>query len=269
MKYIPLKFLSCMAISFLLGATPLVANASKYLDTAPNAKITDEAWREVLPFLLPEEFEIKGKLDELFKDSRAILNSSSLKMAGFTISKPQEFSLIVVTKHPNFPGYIFKIYLDNEKKKPDTKAQDYFIKRVKGSLAVQKCINENHLDAYFKVPKKWIYPLPAYGKQVKKYSHKNFILVEEDMQILTAKANMKAWKSSMVTKELLVGLHCILTEVGLIDCAKIDNIPFSKDGRVAFVDTESFGFPKVPLHRLKEMIPSNMRSFWSKLIKTH
>ena len=269
MKHLSLKFLSCIAIPFLLGANPLMANASKYLATAPNAKVTDEAWREALPFLLPEEFEIKEKLDELFNETRAILNSSSLKLAGFTTSKPQEFSLIVVTKHPNFPGYIFKIYLDNEKQKSDNKALGYFIKRVKGSIAVQKCIDENHLDAFFKVPKKWIYPMPSYEGQVKKYSHKNFILVVEDMEILSAKANVKAWRSSMVTKELLVGLHRILTEVGLVDCAKIDNIPFSKDGRVAFVDTESFGFPKVPLHRLKEMIPSHLTSFWSKLIKAH
>ena len=269
MKYLSSKLLSYMVFLFLLEANPLVASASKYLATAPNAKVTDQAWQEVLPFLLPEESEIKEKLDALFNDSRAILNSSSLKMAGFTTSRPQEFSLIVVTKHPSFPGYIFKIYLDNEKQKPDNKAQYYFLRRVKGACAIQKCIDENQLDAFFKVPKKWIYPLPAFEGQVKKYSHKNFILVVEDMEILSTKANIKAWKSSMVTKELLVGLHRITTEVGLVDCAKIDNIPFSKDGRVAFVDTESFGFPKVPLYRLKEVIPSHMRSFWSKLIKAH
>lgn len=269
MKYLSSKLLSYMVFLFLLGANPLVASASKYLATAPNAKVTDQEWQEVLPFLLPEESEIKEKLDALFNDSRVILNSSSLKIAGFTTSRPQEFSLIVVTKHPDFPRYIFKIYLDNQKQKPEDKAQHYFLKRVKGSRAVQKCIDEHQLDGFFKVPRKWIYPMPAYEGQVKKYSHKNFILVEEDMEILDTKSNIKAWKSTLVTKDLLVGLQIIITEVGLIDCAKIDNIPFSKDGKVAFVDTESFGFPKVPLYRLKGYIPSHMRSFWSKLIKSH
>lgn len=238
---------------------------------SPSKDIKEESWRTVYPYLLPDDFEIKGKLDEIFSHGRVILNSSSLLKAGFTTSKTREFSRIVVTKHPELPGYVFKIYLDDESYKSNDVAQRYFLRRIKGALAVQKVIDENNLSDLFKVPKKWIYVLPDAIKAKKKYSYKSFILVAEDMQIVSKDENKKAWKSSQVNKNTLIGLHIILKDAGLLDCTHIDNIPFSKDGKITFIDTEVYGVDsdRVPLRRLKSALSSKMRHFWYDLISEH
>lgn len=218
------------------------------------------------PFLLPDDSEIKAKLDRIFGQSRVTLNSKTMEKAGFSTGKRQKYSRIVVAKHKDLPGYIFKIYLDNDKYKPNAKAQNYFIKRASGALAIQNCIEDNNLGHLFKVPRKWIYILPNTPKPKKNYSFKTFVLVEDDMKILDAHENKRAWKSSKVTKETLHGLYNILSTVGLIDCTKIDNIPFSRDGKIAFVDTEAHGYFPVNYKRLKKWLSHSMKNFWSDLI---
>ncbi len=233
---------------------------------SPREGITQSSWEKIVPFLVPEDSILKEKLDAIFENNRPSLKPSTLESAGFTTGKPREFSRVVVTKHKDLPGYVFKIYLDSDKYKPDERAQFFFTKRVYAAEAIRKKIEENDLQAYFKVPKKWFYLLPESKKSSHKYSYKNFILVEEDMNILDKKANKRAWKSSKVTEQVLHGLHAIIKDVGLADCIKIDNIPFSEDGKVAFIDTEAYGYSNVKFKRLKKSIPHKMRSFWRDLI---
>jgi hypothetical protein len=227
--------------------------------------VTEDLLKEVYEFLIPDTLEIKHQLDNMFKANRAILNSRSLMKAGFTNAKPRKFTRIIVTTHKQFPGYIFKIYLDAQRYKSDEPEQIIFLNRVKGALAITKFVADNNLSHLFKVPKKWIYLIPK-KPGTKDFAYKNFILVEEDMQLLDKDANVKAWKSSKVTEELLAGLYQILKEIGLRDCAKIDNIPFSEDGKVAFIDTQSHGFKSVPFKRLKKALTPEMQEFWDSLI---
>ncbi len=258
-------------ISFILFLAVHTSLSGVYPVHSPSKDISEESWQAVYPYLLPDDFVIKGKLDEIFSHGRVTLNSSSLLKAGFTTSKTRSFSRIVVTKHPDIPGYVFKIYLDDEDYKPKDVAQRYFLKRIKGALAIQKIIDENNLQDLFKVPKKWIYVLPDAVKAKKKYSYKSFILVAEDMHLLSADENKKAWKSSQVDKNTLVGLYLILKDAGLLDCTHIDNIPFSKDGKITFIDTEVSGVEKerVPFKRLKKSLSTKMRHFWYDLIGEH
>jgi hypothetical protein len=230
---------------------------------SPRETISENQWEKAYPYLLSDDLEIKQKLDLLFQKSRAILSSKTLKSAGFTNSEPQEFSHIVVTKHKDFPGIIFKLYLDKEERRTNERALSFFLKRIAGALAVRRVIDENSLQAQFKVPHKWLYLLPERPDCKRKY--KDFILVEEDMDIVSKDENKKAWKTQ-VTETTLVGLYTILNDVGLVDCTHIDNIPFAKDGRIAFIDTEAFGFYDVPFKRLRGKLSHAMRIAWSKLI---
>lgn len=229
--------------------------------------LSKDILKEVSPYLLPSSSEVKQQLDEIFKKSRVILNIKTLKEAGFINAKPRKFTRIIVTAHQDLPGYIFKIYLDAQRHKSDETESVIFLKRVKGALAIAKFIEENELDHLFKVPKKWIYLLPQHPAPPKEFAYKNFILVVEDMHLLSHAENKKMWSSSNVTAEILIGLHSILQEIGLRDCAKIDNIPFSEDGKIAFIDTQSFGFKSVPFKRLKKMLSSEMQDLWDDLCK--
>jgi hypothetical protein len=69
-----------------------------------------------------------------------------------------------------------------------------------------------------------------------------------------------------VTPELLKALYTVITELGLFDCAKPANCPISKDGRVAFVDTQSYHSKKVKYHKLTHFLSPNMRQYWLSLI---
>lgn len=238
-----------------------------YPATPPKNSITQESWDKLYPYLLPEDSEIMGTLNDIFGKSRVTLNPETMVKAGFSTGKAQEWSRIVVTKHPALPGYIFKIYLDNQDAKPDPRAQFFFEKRARGSVAIQNYIDKNNLSHLFKVPKKWIYLLPETALPKKKYSFKNFVLVEEDMQILSKDENKLAWKSSQVTEDTLVSLFHLLKDVGLLDCSKIDNIPFSIDGKIAFIDTETSGMSWIPYNRLKKSLSSKMKRFWVDLTK--
>ena len=108
-----------------------------------------------------------------------------------------------------------------------------------GSVSL-KCIAAHHYESIFKVPKKWIYLLPDEPSPPHHYLRKVFILVEEDMDLYDDKTNEKRWGSRWVTEDLLEALFTLTTELGLADCTKPKNCPFSMDGKVAFIDTQTF-----------------------------
>src|SRR5205085_2684107 len=68
---------------------------------------------------------------------------------------------------------------------------------------------------------------------------KRYILVVEDMHLLSSSENADAYVLDM-NKAKLNALYIMLTENLLIDSIFIDNIPFCKDGKIAFIDTEHF-----------------------------
>ena len=241
--------------------------AATYPVEPPRAGITTEFWNKLYPYLLPEDSEIMDTLNDIFGKSRVTLNKESMEKAGFSTGKAQEWSRIVVTKHPALPGYVFKIYLDDQDAKPDPRAQFFFEKRARGARLIQSYIDKHNLSHLFKVPKKWVYMLPETKLPKKKYSFKNFILVEEDMQILSKDENKLAWKSSQVTEDTLVALFHLLKDLGLLDCSKIDNIPFSIDGKIAFIDTETSGMDWVPYKRLKKSLSPKMKRVWVDLTR--
>lgn len=67
------------------------------------------------PYLLPLDHAVKPKLDTLFSH-RVISSKQTLLSAGFEIIASKESSFITVARHPDIPGYVFKLYLDSEKR---------------------------------------------------------------------------------------------------------------------------------------------------------
>lgn len=219
------------------------------------------------PYLMPENHPAKPILDEIFSKSRAILNMKSMVKAGFIDPYPRKFTRLVVTKHPLLEGYIIKTYLDAQryyKKKPE---HHYWILRIQGAQAIRDAIEKNGWQEHFKVPHKWVYPLPETPAPPKEFLAKKYLLVEEDMQLRSQKENKTQWRSETVTFEWLDRLFQLLDELGLHDCASIDNIPFSIDGRVAFIDTQTFHRWPVDYDKLKHFLSDEMKIYWSQLAK--
>jgi len=172
-----------------------------------------------------------------------------------------------VVSHHKLTGYLLKLYLDKGSKVHD---DEKFQNRIIGAIVVRDVIDSYGLHSFFKVPGKWLYPLPFDPSSTNKkgYQTKNFILVVEDMNILEKKENKARWKSSAVTPPLLDALYIILDEAGLWDSTFTFNIPFSKDGKISVIDTEYFNRWPINFKRLGNQMSSEMKEYWLNLIST-
>lgn len=229
--------------------------------------VSDGVWAGVKDYLIPNEHPIKGTLDQIFSRSRALSDKESMVAAGFAPAVTQKHTGIIVTRHPELQGYVIKAYLDKEPYHDGKPEHHFWIKRVKGAQLVRASIAAHHYESIFKVPKKWIYLLPDEPSPPHRYLRKMFILVEEDMDLLDDKTNEQVWGSRWVTEDLLDALFTLTTEVGLADCTKPQNCPFSIDGKVAFIDTQTFNTDYVKYQRLTPFLSSPMRDYWKKITK--
>jgi hypothetical protein len=244
---------------------PVDFQVVKSKEWVKSAYVTNEVWDQVKPYLLPENHPIRPQLDELFRSQRAILSEKSMEKAGFTNPSPRKWTHLIVTKHPDFPGYIFKLYLDAQRYHNDKPEYVHWIERASGAQAIQHLIEENGWQSEFKTPKKWIYPLPDAPSPPKEFIRKNFIIVEEDMEILSHKDNYSRWKTAQ-NKDKLLKLYTICETLGVHD-SKPDNMPFSHDGKIAFVDTQPMFTWPVAYAKITPFLSDSLKKYWKQLIK--
>lgn len=226
--------------------------------------LTDPEWEEVQPLLLPDDHPIKGKLDKMFAKGRWTESLETLEDGKFVCIKHKKWDNVVVAKHSKLPGYVLKIYTDDQ---VGINVRGLFINRTKGAGFIQHVIDINELGHLFSVPKKWMYVLPK-SEFAPGLDRKDFILVTEDMNILDSESNYNRWKSSKISKELLKGLFTILSQGGLLDSVFTDNIPFSrKDGRVVFIDTEHYQRWPIRYDYLTKRFSKSNQVYWKSLFE--
>lgn len=227
--------------------------------------VTPEVWEKVRPYFLPENHPAKPKLDRMFSEKRIILTPETFRDAGFKRYRQGRFSRIMASPHADMPQYFFKGFPDSEL---NVKADWYKLgHRIEGAKAVKKWIEENKLQSTFSVPNKWLYPLPEHPSPPKssRYLRKNFILVAENMRILDHEKNEKAYRTK-VTKKFLDLLYRLFDDVGLYDSVYAFNVPFSKNGKVAVIDTEYYYRWPVPFHKMTKYLSKEMKEYWQYLI---
>lgn len=229
-----------------------------------NPHVPIDLWMELKPYFLPMDHPIKKKLDRLFEKKRVTLSNETFVAAGFSITRPHRPFNAMVTGHKKLKGYLLKIYLDSQFNLPEW---EMWMRRIKGAAVVRECLIK-HRFTQFVVPKKWIYPLPAEPSPPlgDLYHRKNFILVVEDMDILDRKKNEQAYKQN-VTRSLLKALYTVLVECQLTDCVYIGNMPFTKSGKIAFIDIELFHNGAPEFHRLKKYFSLPMQNHLDKLVR--
>ena len=232
-----------------------------------NPLVPQHLWEELKPYFLPDDHPIKPRLDRLFNKIRATQSEKYFEKGGFEKPIMREPTNIVIGWHPQFKEYIFKVYLDTQ---PPLNEWENWMQRIKGARAIQASL-EKHGFQHICVPKKWIYPLPIEPSPPNqpRFYRKNFILVVENMHILDRTANLKAFKKKM-TPDILQELYTLLAEEGLIDSIYPGNIPFTKEGKLAFIDTEHH-YPDrpVPYDKLTPYLSSNMQAYWQSLTATN
>lgn len=249
---------------YLLYLALIFVSASKadYKELKENPYVSSDERHAVKEGLMPREHPIRPILDALFSDTRVTATKGSLKKAGFRILKSQPRSFILVVKHPSLPGYLIKLHLDSEiRLKRGHPGWYWFAKRVYGAKQIARCIKKNHLR-HFKVPGKWLYPLPVYPLHQPGSDRKNVILVVEDMRLLPKEENVNAWKT-LITPKHLDELYIILKKCGG-SSLRPSNIPFSRDGKIAFIDTE-YPDTKPRYNEIRPHLSRPMQAYWDKL----
>jgi len=234
-----------------------------------NSYVDSEVWDRLLPYFLPGDHPIKVELDIIFSGKkRVIRDKKKLKKAKFKIIRDGEYRHPYIVSHPRLEGYLLKVYTDRQEHRL---ADKRFFYRINGAKFSQECIDKHGYQAMFKVPKKWIYPIPCEPSppNKKKYIRKDFLLVVEDMDIFDKEENNELWKSSLITPELLEATYTILSEVGLSDSIFAFNIPFSMDGKIAILDTEYYHRWPIKFFRLGRYLSPEMKEFWKLLVINH
>lgn len=227
----------------------------------PHRYVHPSVWEYLKPYFLPENHPVKPKLDRLFS-KRVTQNCHSLWKAGFVRPEPMKFSKTIVSKNKHIPGYMFKLFCDDQKGISEWQRLFY---RVSGSIYIQDALDKYNINHLFVVPKKWIYPLPPEPSPPQHMERKNFILIENELNIYTSKENNIMWKSPIINPTTLTWVYMLLQELGLNDSPYNFNMPITKDNRIAFIDTEHHHKWPVPFFKLWSFLSSDMGDFWNKL----
>ena len=226
--------------------------------------VDSSIWEKVAPHLLPENHPAREQLDRIFcVSTRVIFSSETLKEAGFYKSRPRPYSRAIISHHPYLDGYLVKMFSDVQPKVVDW---EQWVRRIKGALSVQEFILKHNCADIFKVPNKWIYPLPPEPSPPLESYRKNFICVVEDMEILERSENYAKWKGDFMNQTKLDAVFLLLKEEGLSDSVRAFNLPIAKDDKIAVLDTEYHHRWPVRYDALAEYLSPEMQIYWQRLI---
>lgn len=253
-----MKFLFSFLFFLLIYTTPVSSHTSyPYNDQVPI-----ELWNFLEPYFLPSHHPIRIKLDSIFK-KRVTLSKETFERAGFKLISERPRTNVIVAKHPALKGYILKLLLDEH---PNLDEWQKWVPRIEGARLIREVIKTNNF-VHFNVPKKWIYPLPKTGLSANNLNPKHFILIAEEMNLLSFRDNKNAYKER-ITPKMLDELFFLLSDCGLLDSVYIDNIPFDKSGKICFIDTEHYQKWPVRYDKLLKAFSPKMQIYWKRLISS-
>jgi hypothetical protein len=224
--------------------------------------VSEDIWGKVQPYLLPLDHPAKSFLDKVCSKRRILESDDALKKAGFLFRPNSTRTGMIVARHMEMWGYLIKTHLDT--KDVQNRDASIWMHRVDGANLIRECIKAHGYEHLLKTPRKWLYPVPPDSTSGR--YRQNFMLVVEDMHILEHSKNKDAFKKKM-NIEKMDALVTVMKECRLNDCVYVFNIPFSHDGRIAFVDTEHFNIKSRPIKffKLTPYFSSKMQKHWKKL----
>ena len=260
MKKLCILIFSFLILGYFASGHSNSLQLISYPNFYENPLLTERMRKLMAPHLLPPDHPIKEKLDAIFSKSRAIQNQKALTDAGFIILGARPISFIIVARHPEVPGYIFKLYLDTElRKKKEVAHWEWLTRRCVGAKKIKATIKKHKLK-YFTVPDKWLYILPQYPLS-QEPNPQPFILVETYLDL--HKDSERIWKTRVEPKHL--DELYIIYDSGYGSSEVGKNVPYTKKGKFAFVDTES-PKRKPRLKRVKKYLSRDMQHYWDNYI---
>lgn len=236
-----------------------------YNDFETNPYISNLQRELIRPFLMPADHPMKLNMDDIFTNARVTLNEKSFRKAGFSILYNQPRSFILVGRHSLLPNYLVKANLDITCEEKDNEpAWKWLVYRCIGAGQIRNIINQNNFE-YCVVPNKYLYPLPPEPSppKGKKYDRKIIVLLVDDMHLVDSNTNLLFWKT-IVTPEHLNELYTVISQANGRSY-RADNIPFTVERKIAFVDTE-YPTAKPDYSHIKKYLSDDMRRYWEEIV---
>lgn len=167
---------------------------------------------------------------DLFDDPGMFDSPDDWADAGFDLLRASD-NKICVASHKSVDGYLFKKYVASGKRDALEDQLKNYQTRVEGARRLRALVADKDLR-HVAVPRKWLRALPAGFGSRKQPSH---VLVVERLGILDEGESAREYGriDEDVLHDLCVTLHAFR---GLDSTLK--NVPFTSDGRIAFIDTE-------------------------------
>lgn len=271
-------------IIFILLTCHIYENLYAEINTKTANSVSTTDKNSLKRYLLPNQHPLHSQLKDIFVYSNMFQSIKHFRKAGFQVREsPNHFKdvgfkgndknrkgkprlwRIMVAAHPSCPGYLFKKFTD--KISQEAQLRNY-IKRIKGAEKIRNYINKHHFK-HIVVPHKWLYKLPKSFHRLKPNS---YILVVERMDIYDdwEDPNGQARKLYYnMDKETLTEFCTLLHAIGGCD-AFPRNQPFTRSGKIAFIDTEHVGqkeehFFKYIVPALNKELQAYAIALWAKL----
>jgi hypothetical protein len=207
-----------------------------------------------MSFVDPASLDLK----ELFRDAAMFNSRGSWGAAGFEVFNRSSNGKIMVARHPEVEGLLFKKYTRDLSQKDQLKN---FERRADGAVRLRSLVDKQELR-HIIIPRKWILELPRAVFR-KATSH---VLVVEQLDLLNDDQTKAAYRR--ISSEILTELCVVLFHFrGMDSIAK--NIPFVSDGRIGFIDTEHWdrSTSKPYLHRVGEYLSTDRRKLSKKIFE--
>lgn len=230
-----------------------------------NPYILDSMKKRIRPYLISSRHPMKKNLDLLFSRKRITRDQETFENAGFDIIASRPRSFIIVARHAALPGYLVKVNLDTTlERKRKRESWEWFVFRCEGAKKIREVIKKKKFK-HFVVADKWIYCLPPRPSPPKDPSHTRHlvILLAKDMNLVSKKDNLEAWKKN-ITKSHLKELYTIISHAKG-SSYRASNISYTHTGHFAFIDTE-YPFEGPDFEGIRPYLNSEMRAYWDKLI---
>lgn len=207
-------------------------------------------------YLLPENHPLREPLTKLFHDPSPLESPEKLFEKGFKAIALKKQGTLFIGTHPTLPGYVLKFYLLPATTDEATSNYHTLLQRCRGAKKIRDLLKSRQ-STLFTVPDKWLYELPYSSK-----AYPLYILLATDMQILNLTESASAWKHK-VTKEHLEELLAII-KIGSASTGLTKNVPYTKSGRFAFIDTE-YPDRQLDLTEFTRYFSEEMQKVWKEI----
>jgi hypothetical protein len=185
------------------------------------------------------------QLKELFVKPKMFDSVKSFDAAGFKLiaHSPRK---IMSGSHKLVKGYLFKKY---NNAKPSKKQLKNYMRRIEGARLLRAFIEEHHFQ-HVVVPQKWLYELPSDFPA-------RYLVIAEKLDLLSDDKTQRRYDH--IDKTQLRELATVLFHFRGLN-STTSNLPFTEDGKIAFIDTERWHHPKDYLRKIGDRLSKDRRS---------